>query len=52
MEEWSSVAIMAEGDPQYHFYKVIGKQATSALISDDYGTEFPQTLESYKATFI
>ena len=31
------------GDPQYHFYKVTGKQTTSALITDDYGTELPQT---------
>ena len=49
VKEGSTVAISAEGDPQYHFYKVIGKQNTSELITDDYGTEFPQTLISYKA---
>ena len=49
VKEGSTVAISAEGDPQYHFYKVTGKQNTSELITDDYGTEFPQTLISYKA---
>ena len=38
------MAIMAEGDPQFHCYKITGKQNTSALITDDYGTAFPQTL--------
>ena len=46
------MAIIAEGDSQYHFYKVTGKQTTSESITDDYGTEFPQTLVSYKATSI
>ena len=50
--EGSAEAITAEGDPQYHFYKVTGKQNTSALITCDYGTEFLQTLISCKATFI
>ena len=49
VKEGSTVAITAEGGPQYHFYKVTGKQNTSELITDDYGTEFPQTLISYKA---
>ena len=55
LESWNkesinqTVATTAEGDPQYHFYKVTGKQNTSELITDDYGTEFPQTLISYKA---
>ena len=35
------MAITAEGDPQHHLYKVMGKQTTPALITDDYGTEFP-----------
>ena len=43
------MAITAEGDPQYHFYKVTEKQNTSESITDDYGTKFPQTLISYKA---
>ena len=44
----SNVAITAEGDPEYHFCKVRGKQTTSALITDDNGTQFPQALVSYK----
>ena len=31
MYEVSTVAAMAEGDPQYHFYKVTGKQNISAF---------------------
>ena len=46
------MAITAEGDLQYHFYKVKGKQSTSTLITDDCGTELPQTLISYMATSI
>ena len=46
--EGSNVAIPAEGDPHYHFCKVTGKQTTSALITDDYGTQFPKALVSYK----
>ena len=42
MYEGSNVAITAEDDSQYHFYKVTVKQITSALIKDDYGTQFPK----------
>ena len=46
------MAITAEGDPHYHFCSVTGKQTTSALITDDYGTQFPQALVSYMDTSI
>ena len=46
--EASTVATTAEGDPQYHFYKVTGKQNISAF--NHRWLWHPQTLISNKAT--
>ena len=52
VSEGSTVATAVQVDPQYHLYKITRKLTTSTSITDDYVTEFPQTLISYWAIFI